>query len=32
MKKLSLYERKNMTDLLVDNNFFNLFKTKIRQV
>ena len=32
MSKLSLYERKNMTDLLVDDNFFNLFKTKIRQI
>ena len=32
MNKLSLYERKNMKDLLVDDNFFNLFKTKIRQV
>ena len=32
MSELSLYERKNMTDLLVDDNFFNLFKTKIRQI
>ena len=32
MSKLSLYERKNMIDLLVDDNFFNLFKTTIKQV
>ncbi len=29
MRKLSLYQRKSMTDLLADDYFFNLFKTKI---
>lgn len=29
MHKLSLYQRKSMTDLLADDYFFNLFKTKI---
>ena len=32
MKKISLYPRKNMRDLLADNDFFNLLKTKLRQV
>jgi len=31
MNKLSLYHRKNMSDLINDNSFFNLLKTKIDQ-
>jgi len=32
MNKLSLYQRKNMTDLLIDGVFFNLFKNKIKNI